>query len=123
MYETIAYVDHGNLAASAFATRNPVPQWRDIGDIIQSKEFDAVAATADVAFVGAPCADHSILNPDRQPDSERGRLIFKALKNVQQLFTKVGVFEVVDGFLSTPQLENSAPKQHQLTLTLWSPYA
>jgi site-specific DNA-cytosine methylase len=69
---------------------------------MQSEQFDTVAATADVAFVGAPCADHSVLN-DRQPDSERGRLIFKALKNVQQLFTKVGVFEVVDGFLSTPQ--------------------
>ena len=104
MYETIAYVDHDNLAASAFKARNPdVPQWRDISDIMQSKEFDAVAATADVAFVGAPCADHSVLNPDHQPGSERGRLIFKALTKVQQLLTKVGVFEVVDGFLSTPQ--------------------
>ena len=55
MYETIAYVDHDNLAESAFETRNPgVPQWRVISDIIQSKAFDAVAATADVAFVGAP---------------------------------------------------------------------
>ena len=104
MYETIAYVDHDKLAASAFATRNPgVPQWRDISDIMQSKSFDAVAAKAHVAFVGAPCADHSVLNPDRQPDSERGRRIFKALEKVQQLFTKVGVFEVVDGFLSTPR--------------------
>ena len=101
MYKTIAYVDHDNLAASEFKARNPdVPQWRDIGDIMQPEEFDA---TADVAFVGTPCGDHSVLNPDRQPDSEHGRLIFKALTKVQQLFTKVGVFEVVDGFLSTPQ--------------------
>ena len=105
MYKTIAYVDHDNLASSAFKARNPdVPQWwRDVNDIMQSKKFDAVAATADVAFVGAPCADHSVLNPDRQPDSDRGRLIFKALTKVQQLFTMVGIFEVVDGFLGTPR--------------------
>ena len=81
MYETIVYVDHDKLAAYAFATRNPgVPQWRDIGDIMQSKDFDTVAATTDVAFLGAQCADHSVLNPGRQLVSERGRLNFKALK-------------------------------------------
>ena len=81
MYKTIAYVDHGKLAASAFKTRNPdVPQLRDINDTMQSKEFDSVAAKADVAFVGAPCADHSVLNPDRQPDSERGRLFKSSYK-------------------------------------------
>ena len=61
-YDTVAYVDKDVTAAAAFADRHPdVPQWRDIHDVMQLPSFDAVASTADVAFVGAPCADHSIL--------------------------------------------------------------
>ena len=55
---------------------------------------------ADLVVVGAPCADHTHINPRRDPTSARAQVLFDALDVVIENVSKVAVFEVVLDFVT-----------------------
>ena len=101
-FQPVAYFDCDSCAAFAYADQfGDIPQFADIQTIIQSPSpFVEAASDADIAFIGAPCNAHSVLNCFRHEDSESARLPIEALKLFIATGTKIGLFEFVPEFMA-----------------------
>jgi len=100
-YKTVAYSDINEKSAKVFSqTFRDVTMHDDIRTCQRNTEFMTAAKSADVAFAGPPCSQHSVLNTHRDERSETSELIFDSLSQVVHNQNKIGVFEVVPNFLN-----------------------
>jgi site-specific DNA-cytosine methylase len=98
----VAYFDNDSTAAAAYSDHNPdVPMWGDIADITRNPaDFVRSACTADVAFIGAPCNDHSLINDSRKECSNNSRKVLDAVNLLKKSGNSIGVLECVPNFMS-----------------------